>query len=322
MTSEVPAIRTSGLSKRFGSREALHELDLVVPQGTVFGYLGPNGAGKTTTIKLLVGLYRPSAGNATVLGRDVATDRDAVQSLIGYLPGDFTGYPDMSGRRFLSLIGSLRGHLDWPHVASLADRFDIDLDRRIGTLSHGNRQKIGIIQAFMNRPELLILDEPTSGLDPLMQREFLKLVKESQASGWTVLLSSHVLSEVAAVADRVGILNEGKLLAVKAMDDLRADAIRQVDLRFDDHVPAEPLRRSRGVVEVDVHGLTAHVSINGPMTELIRSAAPYGVVDVVSHETDLADIFLSYYGQKGEADDPKHLRESQVGPAKDAARLG
>jgi ABC-2 type transport system ATP-binding protein len=322
MTSDVPAIRTSGLSKRFGTREALHELDLLVPQGTVFGYLGPNGAGKTTTIKLLVGLYRPSAGSATVLGRDVATDRDPVQSLIGYLPGDFTGYPDMSGRRFLSLIGSLRGHLDWPHVTSLADRFDVDLDRRIGTLSHGNRQKIGIIQAFMNQPELLILDEPTSGLDPLMQREFLKLVKETRACGRTVLLSSHVLSEVAAVADTVGILNEGRLLAVRTLDDLRADAVRHIELRFDDQVPVEPLRRARGVVGVDVSGLTARVSVTGPMTELIRSAAPYGVVDVVTHETDLADIFLGYYGQRGDSDDPEHLRESDVGPAKDAVRLG
>jgi ABC-2 type transport system ATP-binding protein len=322
MTNDIPAIHTSGLSKRFGRREALHELDLLVPQGSVFGYLGPNGAGKTTTIKLLAGLYRPSAGSARVLGRDVAAGRDAVQSLIGYLPGDFTGYPEMTGRRFLSLIGSLRGQLDWPHVTSLADRFDIDLDRRIGTLSHGNRQKVGIIHAFMSRPQLLVLDEPTSGLDPLMQREFLALVRETQASGRAVLLSSHVLSEVAAVADTVGILNEGRLLAVRTLDDLRANAARHVELRFDDHVPAEPLRRARGVGRVEVSGLTAHVTVTGPMTELIRAAAPYGVVDVVTHETDLADVFLGYYGLKGEARDPQRVHQSHVGPATDAARLG
>jgi ABC-2 type transport system ATP-binding protein len=322
MTDIAPAVRTKGLSKSFRKREALHELDLVVPRGTVFGYLGPNGAGKTTTIKLLAGLYRPTAGQAWVLGCDVAGDRDTVQSQIGYLPGDFAGYPEMSGRRFLSLIGSLRGHLDWPYADALASRFEIDLDRRIGTLSHGNRQKIGIIQAFMNRPPVLILDEPTSGLDPLMQREFLDLVRETRASGRTTLLSSHVLSEVAAVADTVGILNEGRLLAVRSLVELHAGALRRVELRFDDQVPAGQLRRAAGVRSVEFAGLTAVVTIQGPMTELIAVAAPYGVVDVVTHETDLADVFLGFYEQKGDSDDPQHLRQGDVGPTAEPARLG
>lgn len=316
------AITTAGLSKRFGKRDALCDLNLDVAPGTVFGYLGPNGAGKTTTIKLLVGLYRPSAGHAWVLGRHVATDRDAVQSLIGYLPGDFTGYPGLTGRQFLSLIGSLRGQLDWPHVALLAERFDVDLDRRLGTLSHGNRQKIGVIHAFMHRPPLLVLDEPTSGLDPLMQREFLDLLRATRAEGGTVLLSSHALSEVDAVADTVGILNEGRLLAVRSLDDLRQESRRRVELRFEEQVPVVALRRATGVETVAVSGLTAQVTVTGSMSELIRAAAPYGVLELVTHEVDLSDIFLGYYGRKGEADDPQRVPQGDVGPAKDVARLG
>jgi ABC-2 type transport system ATP-binding protein len=319
---DVPALQTTGLTKRFGKRLALQELDLEVAQGTVFGYLGPNGAGKTTTIKLLAGLYRPTAGRAFALGSDVATERDRVQSRIGYLPGDFTGYSDHTGERFLGLIGSLRGGVDWRYVRLLAERFDIDLSRRMGTLSHGNRQKIGIVQAFMNQPELLLLDEPTNGLDPLMQREFLSLVRETRASGRTVLLSSHVLSEVSAVADTIGILRDGRLLAARSMTQLHADAVRRIDLRFDDQVPAGPIRRTAGVRDVKVSGLTAHVSVVGPLTELLRTVAPYGVVDLQTHETDLADVFLSYYAGKGVSDDAQRLREGTVGPAEEPSRLG
>ena len=239
------AVRTVGLTKTFGSRAAVADLDLVVRRGSIFGYLGPNGAGKTTTIKLLTGLYRPTAGRATVLGTDVAADRDAVQARIGYLPGDFAGYPDHTGRRFLTLLGSLRGGVDGHYVHELAERFHLDLDRRLGTLSHGNRQKVGIIQAFMHRPDLVVLDEPTNGLDPLMQHEFLSLLRETRAAGATVLLSSHVLSEVSAVADDVGILAEGRLLATRSMSRLREESARRIDLRFRTRCPPGPSERSR-----------------------------------------------------------------------------
>jgi len=319
---DIPALQAVGLCKRFGRREALRDLDLAVPPGTIFGYLGPNGAGKTTTIKLLAGLYRPSAGRALVLGCDLATDRDAAQSRIGYLPGDFTGYADHTGERLLGLIGALRGGVDWTYVRSLADRFSLDLSRRLGTLSHGNRQKVGIVQAFMNRPEVLLLDEPTNGLDPLMQREFLSLLRETRQSGRTVLLSSHVLSEVSAVADTIGILSEGRLLATKSMRQLHADAVRRIDLLFDDQVPVGPIRSSRGVRGVEVSGLTAHVRVAGSMADLLRAVAPYGVVDLTTHETDLSDIFLSYYRERGETGDAQRLSESAVGPAEKPSGLG
>ncbi|MGD9958890.1 ABC transporter ATP-binding protein [Nocardioides sp.] len=316
------AVSTLGLTKRFGSRVALSDLDLEVPVGSIFGYLGPNGAGKTTTIKLLAGLYRPTSGRAVVLGSDVATDRDGVQARIGYLPGDFTGYLDQTGRQFIGLLGALRGGADWDHVGSLARRLDLDLDRRMGTLSHGNRQKVGIVQALMGRPELLILDEPTQGLDPLMQREFLALLREVRDEGRTVLLSSHVLSEVEAVADTVGILDDGRLLATRTMTELHADAVRRMDLTFEDRVPAEALRAAAGVRCVEVTGPTAQITVTGSLADLFRVAAPYGVVDATTHQTDLADVFLGFYDERSGVSDAQHLHESAVGPAAKSSRLG
>jgi ABC-2 type transport system ATP-binding protein len=318
------ALQTVGLSKRFREREALRHLELAVEPGTIFGYLGPNGAGKTTTIKLLAGLYRPTAGRAFVLGKDMTTERDLVQDRIGYLPGDFTGYPDHSGHRFLALIGALRGGVDLRYVRQLAERFDVDLTRRLGTLSHGNRQKVGILQAFMNHPEVLLLDEPTNGLDPLMQLEFLSLLRETRDEGRTILLSSHVLSEVSAVADRVGILSEGRLLATRSMRQLRADAVRRLDLRFDDQVPVEAIRRTPGVRDVQVSGPTVQVAVTGPLALLLRTVAPYGVIDLQTHETDLSDVFLSYYRERGGSGDAdgERVLQGPVGPAEEPSHLG
>ena len=319
---DYPAIQTDGLTKSFGKRRALIDLDLVVPQGAIFGYLGPNGAGKTTTIKLLAGLYRPTAGRAWIFGGNVTSDRDLVQRTIGYLPGDFAGYPDQTGEQFLQLIGSLRGGVDWTTITRLAERFDVDLRRRIGTLSHGNRQKIGIIQAFMHEPPLLILDEPTQGLDPLMQREFLALVRETRASGRTVLLSSHVLSEVESVADHVGILKEGRLLTSLSMKQLHASAVRRIDLRFDGEVPVARIRAAEGVRDANVVDHTAHVTVLGSTADLLRVAAPYGVADVTTHETDLADAFLGYYQAREEGTDAQHSPEGIVGPTPQPSLLG
>ena len=317
------AINTFGLTKTFGRRRALIDLDLVVPRGAVFGYLGPNGAGKTTTLKLLVGLYRPTAGRARVFGSDVASNRDHVQRMIGYLPGDFTGYADQTGEQFLGLIGSLRGGVHWATVTRLAERFDVDLRRRFGTLSHGNRQKIGIIQAFMNEPPLLILDEPTQGLDPLMQREFLALLRETRASGRTVLLSSHVLSEVESVADHVAILKEGRLLTSLSMKQLHASAVRRIDLRFDDEVPDARIRAAGGVRDVHVTDHTAHVTVAGSTADLLRAAAPYGVASITTHETDLADAFLGFYETpREEGTDAQHSSQDVVGPTPQPSLLG
>ncbi|NYD43676.1 ABC transporter ATP-binding protein [Nocardioides panaciterrulae] len=312
------AIRTRGLRKEFRGTVALHGLDLVVPRGSVFGYLGPNGAGKTTTIRLLTGLLRPTAGRAEVLGLDVTRAPDAAQRRIGYLPGRFVAYADLSSADYLRFLAALRGGVAWREVERLADRFDLDLGQRIGTLSHGNRQKVGLVQAFMHRPDLLVLDEPTTGLDPLMQQEFLTLVTEEAKAGTTLFLSSHILSEVEAVADTVGILRAGELVRTATIPELRERVVRRWDLTFTGAPPAEVLASCPGVRDLRLHGNTAHLALVGSAGELLRAIAPYGVENLETHEPDLASVFLRYYTDR--QDGPDQGRDQDRDQARDQAR--
>ncbi|MFI7065242.1 ABC transporter ATP-binding protein [Kribbella sp. NPDC050124] len=289
------AIRTRRLTKKFRRHLALSELTLDVPRGVVFGYLGPNGAGKTTTIRLLAGLIRPTSGSAIVFGFDAADQYDALQRRIGYLPGDFAAYPDLTGTQYLRYFAHLRGGVDQAAVDRLAKRFELDTEIRIGALSRGNRQKLGIIQAFMHEPELLILDEPTAGLDPIMQREFLALLRETRDAGRTVFLSSHILAEVEAVADTVGILRRGELVTTQSVEALKAQARRRLDLTFAATPPLDRIRQVPGVQDVSSDGRTAHVVVTGSTAELVRAVAPYEVTNLVSHEADLEAVFLDYY---------------------------
>ncbi len=292
------AVSTEGLTKRFGHTEALVDVSIRVPKGVVFGYLGPNGAGKTTTIRLLMGHIRATAGRATVVGHDAWSERTTAHAEIGYLPGDFVAYEQMTGRNYLAFLAGQRGRADetvWPFVEELAERLGLDLSRRWGTLSSGNRQKLGVIQAFMHRPKLLILDEPTKGLDPLMQREFLTLVREARAAGQTVFLSSHDLSEVEQVADTVAMLRNGRLVVVEEVSALKARAVRHIDLTFAGRVPESELRAVPGVRDVAVTGASAHVSVEGSLGELVRTAVAHGLDDLMTHQSDLEEIFLTYY---------------------------
>lgn len=289
------AISTRKLSKKFRSNVALRGLDLEVPRGVVFGYLGPNGAGKTTTIRILAGLIAPTTGTAEVLGYNVVDRCEEVQRRIGYLPGEFVAYSDLTGAQYLRYLAQLRGGVDWSEVERLAKRFELDLAKRFKTLSHGNKQKIGIVQAFMHRPDLLVLDEPTAGLDPIMQREFLTLLRETKADGRTVFLSSHILSDVEAVADTIAILRGGELVVTQSVDVLRAQALRQLELTFAGPAPIDLLRTADGVQVVTSIGDTAHVEVAGSTADLLRIAAPHQIVNVVSHEVDLESIFLDYY---------------------------
>jgi len=288
-------IRTGGLAKSYHGRPALRGIDLDVPAGTVFGYLGPNGAGKTTTIRLLTGLMRPTAGRAEVFGLDTVRDRERVQRRIGYLPGDFVAYPKMTGEQYLRYLANLRGGIGWAAADALAKRLDLDLGVRIGALSHGNKQKVGIVQAFMHEPDLLVLDEPTSGLDPLMQREFLAMVREAREQGRTVFLSSHVLSEVEAVADTVGMLLAGRLVVVESVHGLKRRALHRMDLTFEHTPPLAALQAATGVREASTHGQTVHLVVEGSTADLLQAAAPHRVAQVVTHEPDLEEIFLDFY---------------------------
>ncbi len=286
-------IEARALSKRFGTLVAVDGLDLEVRRGEIFGYLGPNGAGKTTTIRLCLDFLRPTSGSVSVLG---GSGRDpAVRRRVGYLPGDLRLDPRYTGADVLEFYGALRGGVDQALVAELLARFELDPTRPVGQLSTGNRRKVGIIQAFAHRPELLILDEPTSGLDPLLQHQFQEVLRGAVAAGATAFLSSHILPEVEVLADRVGILRRGRLVAVAGIDELRAQARQRIDFHVEG--PADPAVFSGipEVVSVEGRDGVIQVVVEGSVDRVIKAAAPLTVHRIVSHETDLEDVFLAYY---------------------------
>ena len=295
MTDQI-AIRTEGLTKHYGDVKALIDLDLSVERGEIFGFLGPNGAGKTTMIRTILDEIRPTAGRASIVGLDSHSDSVEIRRHIGYVPGDLALYPNLTGRDTLTYFANLRGGVDWSYVDELADRLDADLSIKVGNLSSGNRQKVGVLQAFMNKPEVLIMDEPSSGLDPLMQREFQALMREVTADGSTVFLSSHTLSEVQRVADRVGIIRHGKLIALEAVASLRSKGIRKVDLYFDSLVDAAVFEPLPGVGDVAVQNHHVTLSFTGQMETLLRVITErYTLLDISTQEADLEEIFLTYY---------------------------
>ena len=246
----MSAIETAGLTKYYGEARGIEDVTLTVEPGEVFGFLGPNGAGKTTTIRTLLDLLHPSRGSARVFGLDSRRDSVAIRARLGNLPGDFGYGKRSSGREALAVLARLRGHDDLSRAEELARRFRAELDRPLGQLSRGNRQKIGLILAAFHRPELLILDEPTSGLDPLMQEEFLALLREERERGCAIFLSSHELDEVERVCDRVGIIRGGRLIAVERIADLleKTTEHRRVDVEFAEPVELEEVRRLPGVL--------------------------------------------------------------------------
>jgi ABC-2 type transport system ATP-binding protein len=290
-----PAIAASGLSKDYGSGRGLFELDLEVAPGEIFGFLGPNGAGKSTTMRLLLDLIRPTSGSARVLGLDARNDSVEIRRRIGFLPGDLALYPKLTGRAVLEYLAQLRGGVDSRLRDSLAERFDADLDRPVRQLSTGNRQKLGLIQAFMHEPELLILDEPIAGLDPLVQQSFHALLREVSAEGRTVFLSSHTLSEVERVTHRLAILRQGRLVVVDSLENLRKVAVQRIEIEFGQPVPAEEFRALPGVEEVEAKDLTLTISFEGSADAVVKIAAAHEVRAIRPREDDLEDIFLRYY---------------------------
>ena len=293
MTSSV--IRTEGLTKFYGKHRGLVDLTFEVEAGHVVGYLGPNGAGKTTTIRLLLDFIRPTSGRAEVFGLDARADSIEIRSKVGFLPGELIAYDGMTGWEYLTYLSNLRGGVDWGYTESLAERLELDLSRKIRNLSKGNKQKVGLVQAFMARPELLILDEPTGGLDPLMQQEFYRLVQETRAEGQTVFLSSHVMAEVERIADRVGIIREGRLVLDEDVATLKARALRQLEIQFGEPVSLEDFQGIPGVREMSVEGNELKCTVAGSVDELIKAAARFEVLNISSQEPDLEDIFLDYY---------------------------
>jgi ABC-2 type transport system ATP-binding protein len=289
------AIVTNGLTKSYGDTLALDALDLHVRTGEVFGFLGPNGAGKTTAIRLMLDVLRPDTGSATVLGLDPRADGVEMRRRVGYLPGDFATDGRQSPREFLTYLGNLRGGISPSAIEGLAERLELNLDIRIGSLSKGNRQKVGLVQAFMHSPELLILDEPTSGLDPIMAREFLAMIAEARDSGQTVFMSSHILSEVQQGADRAGIIRKGRLVAIDDVDELRARAMRHVQVVFDTDIDAHEFAGLESVSGVTVEGNVMRCRLTGEADALVKTVARHKVVDFVSEEPDLEEMFFHHY---------------------------
>jgi len=295
-------IHVEHLTKSYGKQRGVVDLTFSVTPGEVFGYLGPNGAGKTTTIRTLLDFIRPTAGRATVLGLDSHRDSVQIHRRVGYLPGEFNLYEQMTGADYLAYLGQLRGGVDETYTAELAERFDLDLQMRIKALSHGNRQKVALLQAFMHRPELLVLDEPTQGLDPLMQQEFYRLIAEARADGRTVFLSSHVMPEVDRVCDRVGIIREGRLAAVEDIGDLKAKEIRTLEVHFAAPVATAAFATLPGVQHVEAIGDEVRITVAGPMDAVVKAVAGHEVVDLQSHEPTLEEIFLTFYGGDGDGE--------------------
>jgi len=296
---ETAAIETVGLSKTYGGEiHAVVDLHLSVERGEVFGYLGPNGAGKSTTIRLLLGLIRPTGGRASIFGRDAHSDGVAARREVGYLPGDLRLADRLTGREQLDSLARLRRSLDTGLRDSLCERLQVDLERPIRQLSKGNRQKIGIVQAFMHRPDLVVLDEPTSGLDPLLQTEVRALLQETASEGRSVFISSHSLDEIQHVADRVGIIRQGRLVDVDAVESLRERSLRHVTVTFAAHVDFDAFGRIDGVRVVAAAGAVLTLSCpESAIDALVKRVAEHEIVDFVSQPADLEEIFLELYRQ-------------------------
>ena len=299
MTAAV--IRTECLSKRYGRHLGIADVDIEVRGGEVFGYLGPNGAGKTTTIRVLMDFLRADGGRAEIFGLDAHRESVGIRRRVGFLPGDMRLYENLKGSEYLRFFANLRGGIDRAYAAELASRLACPLERPIRTLSQGNKRKIGLIQAFMHRPELLILDEPTSGFDPIVRHEFFLLLEEARAQGQTVFFSSHNLPEVERSCDRVAIIRRGRIAAIECIEELKARSLRNLEIRFDEDIDARAFAAVPGLEIVAQDRRSLKGRIRGNMDALLKAAARFRVSDFSSQEPDLEEIFLAYYGDNGHA---------------------
>ena len=291
------AIRTEGLTKRYGTVDALRDLDLEITQGEVVGYLGPNGAGKTTTIRLLLGLARPTKGRAEIFGLDSHHQAVEAHRRLAYVPGEANLWPSLTGAETLHLLGRVQGQLDTAYRDALIERFDLDPSKKVRAYSKGNRQKVLLIGALMTRPDLLLLDEPTAGLDPLMEQAFRHCIREARDAGQTVFLSSHILSEVEALCDRVGILREGRLVEMGTLESMRHLSTLTVEAVFDATPP--DLTGVPGVRRAVGEGRHVHLEVQGSIEPLIEAMAGTGVRQLLSREPSLEELFLAHYGHDG-----------------------
>jgi len=294
------AISLDHVTKIYHGGGGIHELSLDIKVGEVFGFLGPNGAGKTTTIRLILDLIRPSSGRIRVFGLDSRADSVAIRRRLGYLPGELALYERLSARQILTHFAHLRGGLDWSKVQHYVDAFDLDVDRPVRSLSRGNRQKVGLVAAMMGDPEFLVLDEPTSGLDPLVQRRVQEEVRRAAREGRTVLLSSHVLSEVGEMADRVGLIRDGRLIAIEAVAQLQQRSAHLVEARFRAPTDFGVFTALAGVTSHSVDGTTLHLEVAGDLNPIVALLARHVLDDLSIREPTLEELFMRFYGASSE----------------------
>ncbi|MBV9230158.1 MAG: ABC transporter ATP-binding protein [Chloroflexi bacterium] len=290
-------IQTRQLSKSYGRSRGIIDVSFDVHEGEVFGFLGPNGAGKTTTMRTLMGLLHANSGKATIGGLDCWTESTEVKKLVGYLPGDFAFDPNLRGAQIIEYLAHLRGGVDQAFLRSLIERLGLDPGKRFREYSHGNKQKVGLVQAFMHKPRLLILDEPTSGLDPLNQQEFYRMVAEVRTEGRTVFLSSHILPEVEQTCDRVAIIREGRLVKIDHVSSLKDIHQHDIEVSFPGPVSVEWFKHVAGVTGV-AQGADEHIlqlNVQGPLTEIIRIASDHQATNIATREPTLEEVFLRFY---------------------------
>jgi ABC-2 type transport system ATP-binding protein len=324
----TPAVLLERMTKSYGKNRGVTDLDLEVESGCVLGFLGPNGAGKTTTIRVLLDLIRPTQGRALVFGLDSRRESIAIRRRSGYLPGELSLYGRLTGEETLRYFANLRGGGDQAYLRALCERLDFDAGKKVADLSTGNKRKLGLIQALMHRPELLILDEPTAGLDPLVQHEFYHLVEEAREAGQTVFLSSHVLPEVQRVCDRVAFVREGEMVAVEDVAELTGRAVRELEVSFAAPVPPSAFEAVEGVTRVAAEGAgsgfgagaagphTLRLTVSGSLDAAVKMLARYEVVTMTSREPDLEDVFMTYGERLG---DERRAASEMPGEAGDAA---
>ncbi len=293
-------IETNNLSVNYGQYRGIHELNMIVEKGEVYGFLGPNGAGKTTTQRVLLDIIRPTAGRAIVFGLDCQKDGVQIRRRIGYIPGELKLYQQLRADEYFDMITRVGGTtVDPAYRRELCERLDLDPRRTMHTYSRGNKQKVGLIAAFMRRPDLLILDEPTTGLDPLIQQHVLDLVREARAEGRTVFLSSHVLPEVQAVCDRAGIIRAGQIVATERVDQLIHSRLQRLNIRFERLPPFGALDLP-GVTEVSRVGDQVSLEIRENLNQLLAQAVAFGVLEIETVQVSLEEVFMAYYDKNGE----------------------
>ncbi len=292
-------IETKGLTVYYGRHRGILDLDLQVQRGEIYGFLGPNGAGKTTTMRVLMDIIRPTRGRATVFGLDCRRDGPEIRRRLGYVPGELSLYGYMTGQGFLEMIAELRGNdTDVAYRRRLCEQLDLNVNRRIAEYSQGNKRKLGLVAAFMSRPELLILDEPTTGLDPLMQRVVHSLVREARDEGRTVFFSSHNLPEVQAVCDRVGLIREGRMMAVERVAELTARRILRLRLTLEQSPDKDDFALD-GVSAVTLNGRQVELEIRHNLQAVMKIAVRRGIVDLETQPVTLEEVFMTYYGHEG-----------------------